>query len=202
MAYTQQNGVRHPAWAPSGLRTSGGTTYGDWMPVPRAYRILTVYQPWADFLIPSPQTAAQLARNSQAAARNLPKDVENRGSGTRWRGLLLICAAKSRVDQTAMDWFQLDPRQFVRGAVVGVVTLNDVVDDSTSPWALTGHRHWLMTDPTRLTNPVPCSGFQGAPREPNPNVLREVLADLERQHRTGTTMNTLVAVAQQQSVRL
>jgi hypothetical protein len=50
---------------------------------------------------------------------------------------------------------------------------------------MVGFKHWEVSGSVRLLTPVPCSGFQGGPREPNPNVLREVLNALNRQQRVG-----------------
>lgn len=138
------------------------------------YRMLSLWQPWADFLVPGGEIVQHLAQLDRK-----PKDVENRGYGTPWRGILLVHASQ-RVDREAMNRWGLNPEGFVRGAVVGVVRLVDVVDNSDSPWAEPGRKHWRVTEPVRLASPVECAGFQG-PRPPTPHVLATVLARLDHQ---------------------
>jgi hypothetical protein len=154
------------------------------------YRMLSVRQPWADFLVADEAYRDELRHTHPELADLLPKDVENRDwtPGGGWRGTLLVHAIKSSFDAAAMVRYRLDPaarqvrqrRSFVYGAVVGLVQVTDVVDDSTSRWAETGRKHWLMANPARLRNPVHCAGFQGL-REPTPPVLASVLTQWDHQ---------------------
>jgi hypothetical protein len=42
-----------------------------------------------------------------------------------------------------------------RGAIVGRMTLVDIVDDSSSLWAERGQMHWLLADAQRFNDPIP-----------------------------------------------
>ncbi len=145
----------------------------------QSYRMFSVRQPWADFLIPDDDLFAYLRKVNPGLVARLPKDVENRGYATTWRGDLFIQAAQ-QADQAAMVGFGLNPRRFVYGAVVGMVRVVDVVTDSPSWWAQPGQKHWQVDDRVRLDNPVRCSGFQGV-RAPTPHVLASVLSQLAHQ---------------------
>jgi hypothetical protein len=113
----------------------------------------TIWQPWA-----------------WAIAEDL-KPVENRGWATRHRGELAIHAG--------LRWDEIgaaDPRiivaagqiagpllsdaRFVRGAIIAVVELVDVVRDSSSVWAEPGQCHWLLANVRPIAEPVPCRGWQ------------------------------------------
>lgn len=144
-------------------------------------RMLTVRQPWADFLVPSRDLILWLTTHNPDLIPQLPKDVENRPYGTTWRGTLLIHAGQ-QADRKAMDMFGLDQALFVRGAVVGTVQLVDITTTSASPWALPGSRHWQVTNRQRLSSPVECTGFLGL-RPPTPPVLASVLSLLDHQRK-------------------
>jgi hypothetical protein len=146
------------------------------------FRMLSVRQPWADFLVADEGYRDELRRTHPELAESLPKDVENRGwaPGGGWRGTLLVHAVKNGFDVEAMVRYRLDPAAFVYGAVVGVVQVTDVVDNSVSRWAESGRKHWLTASPARLRSPVECAGFQGL-REPTPPVLASVLTQWEHQ---------------------
>jgi hypothetical protein len=60
------------------------------------------------------------------------------------------------------------PAVVPRGVILGSVVLADVVDDSCSPWAEPGCKHWLLRDPHLWPDPVPAKGDLGLwnyPRE-------------------------------------
>jgi len=58
--------------------------------------------------------------------------------------------------------FDTAPAVVPRGVVLGSVVLVDVVDDdSTSPWAVPGQKHWLLTDPDPWPEPLPAKGDLG-----------------------------------------
>lgn len=146
------------------------------------YRMLTVSQPWADFLVPDDDLADLVRPLHRELADRLPKDVEIRGYGTPWRGTLLVHAGQ-RLDMDAIAMYGLTriAERFERGKVVGVVQLRDVVDDAESWWAQPhGARNWQVDQPIRLHRPVACRGFQGL-RPPQPAVLAQVLTALAHQ---------------------
>lgn len=99
------------------------------------------------------------------------KDVENRGTGTKYRGDLVIqvsktwkpadveeaireLAAEGLIDEeinTAMLFAQ-------RGHAIAVVELVDVVEGADSPWAIEGQKHWKVRDARRLDPQVKVGG--------------------------------------------
>ena len=100
--------------------------------------VLTVQQPWASLLISG------------------RKDIENRSWNTRHRGLLVIHAAK-RIDRDAPSELFEMIGDFPLGALVGSVTVEDVVLDSPSIWARPGSFHWVLGE-SSMIEPVPMSG--------------------------------------------
>jgi ASCH domain len=103
-------------------------------------RTLTIRQPWAEYIIAG------------------EKDVENRTWTSSHRGLLGVHAGRNGADLREMD---LDPADFVLGALVGVVELVDIVRDHPSQWAEDDCWHWLVTRPRRLAEPMPLRGALG-----------------------------------------
>ncbi|MGW5720788.1 ASCH domain-containing protein [Amycolatopsis sp. NPDC003865] len=96
------------------------------------------------------------------------KRVENRSWRTHYRGPLAIQAA---VKHDPAGWRHgassgLDRRTVVRGAVVALVQLVDVVRDSTDPFAVPGRWHWILNDVVALDRPVPLLGTLGLFRAP------------------------------------
>lgn len=144
------------------------------------FRLLTVYQPWADFLTADDQVISRIAQLNPDLADRLPKDIENRGYGTQFRGTVLIHAAQT-IDLLALARFGLEDLEFARSAVVGVARLDSVVTNSHSYWAQRDCTQWVMSHPRRLVSGVPCAGFQGAGRSPRPEVLDAVLDLLDDQ---------------------
>ncbi|MGR6921226.1 hypothetical protein ACU635_43880 [[Actinomadura] parvosata] len=139
-------------------------------------KALTVHNPWA------------------WAIAHGGKDVENRGRATRHRGELAIHAG--------LHWDEIgaaDPRiivaagqiagpllsdaRFVRGAIIAVVDLVDVVRDSSSPWAAVGQCHWLIANVRPLAEAVPCRGWQNV-WDVSPEVEVAVQAQLDRRDLT------------------
>lgn len=120
-------------------------------------RVLTVRQPWA-----------------WAMFSVRPKDVENRSWTTDYRGPIAIHAATADAKREANAWpamqqllthYGIAPEDstlhLVRGAVIGVVDLVDIRDDSSSPWAMPGFHHWVLENPRRLPEPSYIRGQQG-----------------------------------------
>lgn len=156
-------------------------------------RMISVGQPHADFLIPGP-TTMDICREIKGDefVATLPKTIESRGWKTAYRGKLFIHATTyDRRDRDAMTRFGLTPYQkdFVYGAVIGVVDLVDVTDDwvgrsddddaELPAWGQPGQFHWQPRNPIRLRSPVHCRGFQGI-RWPVPHVFANVLSQLAR----------------------
>ncbi|MHB1799634.1 MAG: ASCH domain-containing protein [Vulcanimicrobiaceae bacterium] len=122
----------------------------------KKFKALTICQPYAHMII------------------RREKFVENRTWPTSYRGPLLIHAGKSRQWLYAGDEDKYkglgDPMAF--GAIVGVVTLTDVLHitkiehDARLSWLRT-HEHtegpwcWVLADVVRLERPVPWKGAQG-----------------------------------------
>jgi hypothetical protein len=104
--------------------------------------MLSVRQPWASLIVGG------------------WKDVENRTWTTRHRGPLVIHAGK-QIDPAGRPFASragLEVAELSRGAVLGVVALHGVVEDSPSPWALPGQFHWLLGDARELPVHVPLRG--------------------------------------------
>lgn len=115
------------------------------------------------------------------------KDVENRSWSTRYRGPLLVHSSKSW-DDGAFDFaarlgvpgFGLLIEEDYPTGIVGVVDLEGICDRSVNggscgcgPWAIPGQRHWRLTNPRPLPEPIPCGGARGL-WEPSPDVLAAV----------------------------
>jgi hypothetical protein len=106
-------------------------------------RALTVRQPWAWFIF------------------HAGKDIENRGWRTHYEGPLAIHAG------ARMDSFAETPRrtravpdELVFSAIIGVVDLVEVVEESRSKW-FEGRFGWVLRNPRPLARPVPCVGRLG-----------------------------------------
>ena len=73
-----------------------------------------------------------------------------------------------RLDPDGLDAPADVPDHLPRGCALGVV---DVISDHESseclkaegalcsPWAVTGHRHWVLAHPRMLDHPIPCRGL-------------------------------------------
>lgn len=124
-------------------------------------RALTVKQPWA------------------GAIAHHGKAVENRSWHTRWRGTILIHAAKTRA-----HGISLILNDQVYSAIVAVATLTDChpSDGRCTPWSdypEPAGWHWVLTDVRTLTEPVACKGALGL-WTPAPEVTEAVAVDLAR----------------------
>jgi ASCH domain len=107
-------------------------------------KVLTISQPWAWAILVA------------------GKDVENRGWRTSYRGPLAIHAGKTREKSWKFPRGTLKPPEdLVRGAIVGVVDLVDVVESSPSKWFGGDSYAWVLRDPRVLTTPIPCNGMLG-----------------------------------------
>lgn len=110
------------------------------------YRALTIHQPWAWLIL------------------HAGKDVENRGwNGAGYRGRFLVHAGKAydpHGDEFAAELGIEIPAGLPLGAIVGAVTLLDVVQGADSVWAIDGQWHWMLAAPAVLAEPIPARGFQ------------------------------------------
>jgi hypothetical protein len=119
------------------------------------------------------------------------KDVENRGRYTAYRGPLLVVGGLvwdpyglEYAAQLGVD-ISPNPDDHPTGAVA-VVNLYDVCNLRDVPyvclcrsqWAQAGQHHWRLTDPRRLTEPIPVRGMPGM-FTPPADVTAAVLAQLE-----------------------
>lgn len=111
-------------------------------------KCLTIKQPWAGLIL--------------AGA----KDVENRSWSTPHRGALGIHVALKAADKSVLQTVPLQYREFARyllmanemaGHVIGTVQMVDVIENSKSPWAFPGLKHWILREP-ELTEPVAAKG--------------------------------------------
>jgi hypothetical protein len=122
-------------------------------------KALSIKQPWAYLVVSG------------------AKPIENRTWRTSWRGPLLIHASKE-IDEDGFDAAEnllgakIARGPLVLGAVIGVVTLVDIVESSGSPW-FTGPYGWRLDDARLLAEPVPCSGRLML-WEPPPAVIRAI----------------------------
>ena len=122
-------------------------------------KAISVRQPWAWAII------------------HASKDVENRTWSTKYRGPLLIHAAKG-LDLEALRVFKHNLNRFEHrtelenrlqyGGIIGQVDLVKVITDSTSPWAEPGMKHWIFKNAKPLPF-HPCRGWPGLFDMDHPN---------------------------------
>lgn len=145
-------------------------------------RALSLWRPWPELII------------------RCWKRVENRTWSTKYRGTLLLHAAKpwqqdafivARSVQLAVgDDLNLDVvSRRVVDHPVGVVAVADLIDVCTTsatadaarcdcgPWAFPGQCHWRLTNVRPLPEPIECPGHQGL-WIPTPDLRRRVEAAL------------------------
>lgn len=117
-------------------------------------KVLSIQQPWASLI------AAGL------------KDVENRSWATPYRGKFLIHASSKKIPRSSMgddfwDWLDElaengiieDFKDLPTSAIIGFVTLSDIVEDSNSNWAEPGNYHWELEDACFFDEPI--EGIKG-----------------------------------------
>lgn len=101
------------------------------------------------------------------------KRVENRTWRTNHRGLILVHAGLGGQGDGP------------RGALLGAVTVEDCVrlEPDSAAWnrlkgyAMEHHWHWLLSNPVRLPEPIPCLGRLSL-WTPSPDVLEEAWVGL------------------------
>lgn len=121
---------------------------------------LSVRQPWAHWII-----------------YGLPegcKDIENRSWRTHYRGPLAIHAAKGIDPEDETD---IAP-EMVRGSIIGIVDLVDVVTHSPSPWFY-GPVGWVLARPRAIDPNIPCRGMPGLFRPALSHVAAEQLREAQ-----------------------
>ena len=119
-------------------------------------RALSIRQPWAWAII------------------HAGKDVENRTWNTHLRGTIAIHAS-GNVDKEAKlpsGSKKAEPEDLVRGAIVGLVDIVDVVREHSSEW-FTGPYGFVLKNPQVLPRPIPCKGSLGFWRVAH-NIVREM----------------------------
>lgn len=106
----------------------------------RTLTVLTVRSPWCHLIMSG------------------EKDVECRTWRTHYRGTLAIHAA-ARVDREGARRFpEIDGPT---GVILGTVELLDVIEDSSSPWAIDRQFHWVLGNPRPLPTLIPMKGRLG-----------------------------------------
>lgn len=110
-------------------------------------KALTVKQPWADLIV----TGA--------------KDIENRTWQTKFRGRILIHAAKSIVPVEDLLAYPLpalrreirnlsEVRNYMTGAIIGSVEVVDCVKNHPSEWAEKDVWNWVLANPIQYETPI------------------------------------------------
>lgn len=108
---------------------------------------LTIRQPWASLIVAG------------------IKDVENRTWTTQAPRRVAVHAAKqwdrAWADSPAADViaaFIAEHEPLPTGAIIGSVTVADVVRDNPSPWAEPDCWHWTLAEPEVFAKPIPMRG--------------------------------------------
>ncbi|MFV0326913.1 MAG: hypothetical protein ACK5LF_21455 [Bacteroides xylanisolvens] len=97
------------------------------------------------------------------------KDIENRTWKTDFRGRIYIHACawkkaraiyqlteeqKSIVSNYPIVKSLLDEKELMYSAIIGHVDLVDIVEDSSSVWALKDHYHWILANPVMFESSI------------------------------------------------
>lgn len=97
------------------------------------------------------------------------KDVENRTWKTDYRGRVYIHACawkkdlsiyqlteeqKSIVSKYPIVKSLLDEKELIYSAIIGHVDIVDIVEDSSSVWALKDHYHWILANPVMFESTI------------------------------------------------
>jgi len=150
------------------------------------WRQLTVWQPWVDLMLPHEQLIKHLRRARPEVPYLLPKNIENRKSGTDFRGPVLIHAGQKIDPEICARYRLTDTYPLVTAAIVGVVWLTDVRVAVDSWWSERAPAHskpiknLVLSDPYRFRTPISCAGFQGL-RPPREDTFAKVLAQLDEE---------------------
>lgn len=128
------------------------------------------------FVLPEdlPDVALSIRQPWVKAIMDFEKDIENRDWSTKFRGTFCVHAAQKfdSIDiQSIREILRMDGRDpdsfpypkskdddfFIRGAIVGVVDLVDVVTEHGSPWFF-GDYGFVLQNPRKLAVPIPVKG--------------------------------------------
>ncbi len=139
-------------------------------------KAISIRQPWAHLILAGIPLVKQYQDEDgktqvRTTGQVVMKDVENRTWYTKFRGVVMIHASL-RDDRLAYRWLMgqgfsplvcmaLAGPEIPRGAILGQVEIYDVVKDSTSPFALPEHWHWLLRNPVMYSVATPCAGKLG-----------------------------------------
>ena len=110
------------------------------------------------------------------------KDIENRKWNTHLRGTFAVHAS-GNLDNDAVLPEGVDVpdiKVLPRGAIIGVVDLVEVVEESSSKW-FTGPYGFVLRNPRPLPRPIPCKGSLKFWQVPS-----EVIEELEVQLTKGS----------------
>ena len=100
------------------------------------------------------------------------KSIELRKWRTKHRGLLAILAGKT-VDTGQCRKHGLDPDKLTKGAIVGTVEMEEIIEFSQELWGKLRDQHlsdesrpgkwkgWKLQNPQRLEPPIACRGLRG-----------------------------------------
>lgn len=143
-------------------------------------RVLTVKQPYADFITANEAMCQMFAAHSRPLGQLLPKRVENRSWRTDWRGVIFIHAG-ARLDREEIRFWGLDTGMFVTRAIVGTAQLMSITIDEDLNWARAGSKQWMLTNPQRLTRPIPHLTGGLALMHPTPELVAQVRDQLVAQ---------------------
>lgn len=114
-------------------------------------KALSIRQPWAEFIVQGRKT------------------IELRTWQTRYRGPLAIHASQTASEESCVA-YGVDPTTLARGALVGTVTLADIIMLDKESWEALRTEHmslrpfpgpvfgWRLENPQRLPQPVPLWG--------------------------------------------
>ena len=79
------------------------------------------------------------------------KDIENRTWRTSFRGRILVHGGGT-IDRS--DFVPRVDCPAPCSAILGSVEIVDCIEDSASPWAMSGHWHWVLREPELFTHPI------------------------------------------------
>jgi hypothetical protein len=114
-------------------------------------KILTIKNPWADWIITGYQGQF--------------KTTENRSWETLYRGRIMIHVSKT-LDRDIADKVNATPEEHKRwreqaGKIIGTVELYDIDREVKTLMDDEGYFHWRLRDPRPLKEPIPVRGALG-----------------------------------------
>lgn len=130
-------------------------------------KALTIWRPWSDAIAASVKLIENRSWKPPASAIGSQIAIH---SGKKFDH----DAAKEILSSGL--WVPPSEDESPAGAIVAVAMLENVVEESDSPW-FTGRYGWVFSDVQRLANPVWCRGAQGlwqVPDDVASSVVEEV----------------------------